>query len=112
GHLIDSAANNQQRFVRGALEGNCEGPGYRQNDWVRIHGYQELKWDDLVTLWSLYNGLLVEVIARTPEEHFGAQCVVQGWGTHALDWVIEDYVRHMQHHLDHILGRETITPYR
>jgi hypothetical protein len=26
--------------------------------------------------------------------------------------VIEDYVKHMQHHLDHILAREFVRPYR
>jgi hypothetical protein len=28
-----------------------------------------------------------------------------------LQFVIEDYVAHMQHHLDHILRRETVTQY-
>jgi hypothetical protein len=26
-------------------------------------------------------------------------------------FVIEDYLKHMQHHLDHILAREVITAY-
>jgi hypothetical protein len=28
-----------------------------------------------------------------------------------LRFLIEDYVLHMQHHLDHILGREKLTQY-
>lgn len=34
GHLIDSASNNHQRFVRAALEGSLEFPGYDQEGCV------------------------------------------------------------------------------
>ena len=49
GHLIDSAANNHIRFVRAALEPEFRGPGYAQNDWVDLHGYQEMPWQSIVT---------------------------------------------------------------
>lgn len=39
GHLIDSALNNHQRFVRAALESRYEGPAYAQTGWVNMHGY-------------------------------------------------------------------------
>jgi len=32
GHLIDSASNNHQRFVRGQLAPSYEGPSYTQNE--------------------------------------------------------------------------------
>jgi len=50
GHLIDSAANNHIRFVRGALEPQLQGPGYAQDDWVRLHGYSKMPWDTIVDL--------------------------------------------------------------
>ncbi len=40
GHLIDSASNNHQRFVRGQIAVRQDFPGYEQEQWVRIQGYQ------------------------------------------------------------------------
>jgi hypothetical protein len=111
GHLIDSAANNHQRFVRAALDGEYEGPGYAQNAWVAIHGYQSIPWDRLVSFWFGYNTLLAAVIENIPEESLSADCAVGGGDAVTLRFLIEDYVKHMQHHLDHLLGRETVTRY-
>src|SRR5262249_11867168 len=36
GHLIDSAANNHQRFIRLQLNQRIEIPGYDGDDWVRV----------------------------------------------------------------------------
>ena len=111
GHLIDSAANNHNRFVRAALDGEFRGPGYAQNDWVRLHGYAETPWPWLVDFWERYNRLLVRVIENIPEDRLNAMCVIGDNPPATLGFVIEDYVLHMQHHLDHILGREKVTAY-
>src|SRR5579863_4226152 len=76
GHLIDSASNNHLRFVRAALEPEYHGPSYNQNGSVAIHGYQELTWSDLVEFWRRYNNLLVELVARIPEEKLATCCRV------------------------------------
>src|ERR1035438_6981326 len=68
GHLIDSASNNHLRFVRAALEPEFHGPSYDQNGSVTLHGYQEMGWRDLLEFWRQYNTLLIEVIARIPED--------------------------------------------
>lgn len=39
GHLIDSAANNHQRFVRLQLAQRLELPGYEQEGWVSVQHY-------------------------------------------------------------------------
>jgi len=67
GHLIDSAVNNHWRFVRAALQGELAGPGYDQNGWVRLHGYHECPWAELISLWQQHNAALVQVIRRIPE---------------------------------------------
>src|SRR5215469_15303111 len=51
GHLIDSASNNHQRFVRGQIAAGQDFPGYEQEQWVRIQGYQSARWADLIDLW-------------------------------------------------------------
>ena len=111
GHLIDSAANNHQRFVRAALDGEYAGPGYAQNAWVAIHGYRDMPWNTLVGFWFDYNQLLAGVIENIPSEKLAAPCSVGSGQPVTLGFLITDYVKHMQHHLDHILAREMVTPY-
>jgi hypothetical protein len=111
GHLIDSAANNHIRFVRAALEPEYQGPSYKQEEWVKIHGYRDIPWDFLVTFWLQYNTLLAALVERIPPEKFATLCTIGDGEPASLGFVIEDYVRHMQHHLDHILAREVITAY-
>jgi hypothetical protein len=111
GHLIDSAANNHVRFVRAALEPEFMGLSYAQDDWVRIHGYQEMAWLEIIDFWRRYNDFLVKLIERVPADRLGTRCVVGGSAPVTLRFLIEDYVLHMQHHLDHILKREQITAY-
>ena len=112
GHLIDSASNNHIRFVRAALDGSYRGPGYAQNEWVRIHGYRQMPWEDLVSTWYSYNCLLARLIANIPENKLDADCFIGSAEIpDTLEFVIRDYVLHMQHHIDHLLKRQSITEY-
>jgi len=111
GHLIDSATNNHVRFVRGSLEPEYRGPSYDGDGWVALHGYAELPWATLLDFWERYNRLLVELVSRIPEDRLATTCHIGDSAPVTLGFVIEDYVRHMRHHLDHILGREKLTEY-
>ncbi|MBS1871612.1 MAG: DinB family protein [Acidobacteria bacterium] len=111
GHLIDSAANNHDRIVRAALDGQFNGQGYAQDDWVRLHAYQELPWTELTGLWSAFNRLIATVVARIPADRMAAECRIGEGAPHTLEYVIDDYILHMQHHLDHILGRPSVRRY-
>ena len=102
GHLIDSAANNHQRFVRLQLAPSLEMPSYEQNGWVRSQNYAGRPWRDLVELWLSYNRHLVHIIRNTD-----AGAARHVWKASAgdveLQFLIEDYVRHLNHHLAQIL---------
>jgi hypothetical protein len=99
GHLIDSAANNHQRFVR-AQEGVAySGPGYTQDHWVAVQGYQESPWDDLVALWGAYNRHLARVIERIPDARRGTILTIGSGPPNTLGFVVSDYVHHLRHHL-------------
>jgi len=111
GHLIDSASNNHQRFVRAALSPEFHGPSYAQDDWVRIHGYRDMPWEMLVEFWHRYNMLLAELVTRIPESRLPTPCFIGDGAPVPLAFVIEDYVLHMQHHIDQLLRREVVTPY-
>src|ERR1035438_2488943 len=78
GHLIDSAANNHQRFVRAQLAANLELPGYEQERWVAAQSYATESWPDLVTLWLFYNRHLLHIIGAMPEASLATACAIGG----------------------------------
>ncbi|PYS75272.1 MAG: DinB family protein, partial [Acidobacteria bacterium] len=55
GHLIDSASNNHQRFVRAQFTDHLVFPAYEQEAWVRAQGYKDEPWPLLVELWRSFN---------------------------------------------------------
>ena len=63
GHLLDSAANNRQRFVRAAIQGKYTGPEYEQDAWVAAHGYGDVPWETLVRWWQAEHEILMAVAA-------------------------------------------------
>jgi len=105
GHLIDSAANNHQRFVRAQTVGALSLPGYDQNDWVRVQGYVDADWPHLVTLWTHLNLHLADVIGRIPADRYGVRLTIGDGDPTALELVIVDYLRHVKHHLAQIRER-------
>jgi hypothetical protein len=104
GHLIDSAANNHQRFVRAVYKVAAQFPAYDQNEWVGIQRHNERPWPSLVALWSAYNHHLSHVIECIPEEAESSPCNIGVEDPVPLYFVIEDYLRHLRHHLKDILG--------
>ncbi|MBK7939500.1 MAG: DinB family protein [Lewinellaceae bacterium] len=104
GHLIDSAANNHQRFVRAqAGVTNLQPYRYTQDQWVGLQHYQSADWQTLVSLWYFYNAHLAHVITNIRPEFADSQLDV--WNEPAtLRFVAEDYVRHLNHHLTQIFS--------
>jgi hypothetical protein len=105
GHLIDSAANNHQRFVRMQTHRHLDLPGYEQDAWVSLAAYQQRAWGGLVELWAAYNLQLAHLLG-----HANPAAATHTWRNPdgevvTLAWVAEDYVRHMRHHLAQIPGR-------
>ena len=111
GHLIDSAANNHVRFVRAAIEPEFRGPKYAQEEWVSMHAYQDMPWSSIVAFWIQYNIFIAGVIARIPDDKLTTQCFIGDAEPVTLRFLIEDYMLHAQHHLDHLLRREKVTRY-
>jgi hypothetical protein len=99
GHLLDSAANNRQRFVRAAIEGRYAGPDYAQDAWVAAHGYGDEPWETLLRWWQAEHEIVMAVVDRIPEERLEASCVVGDDKPVTLRFLIEDYLRHQQWHL-------------
>jgi len=104
GHLLDSAANNRQRFVRAATEGKYEGPKYAQDAWVVAHGYANQSWETLLGWWEAEHEILIAVVDGIPEERLEAKCVVGDAEAVSLRFLIEDYIRHQKLHLNQLLA--------
>lgn len=104
GHLVDSASNNHQQFVRAQLSNRLEFVTYDQSDWVRVQEYDDESWKLLVDLWSAYNLHLAHVIASMPPEKLTTPCKIGENETVPLEELIADYVRHMEHHLKQLNG--------
>jgi hypothetical protein len=104
GHLIDSASNNHQRFVRGAQNLAGDFPTYQPNRWVEIQAYNDMNWPDIVELFSCYNLHLCRVIDALPQDVLHHPCHIGRETPVTLQFVIEDYLRHLRHHLETILG--------
>jgi hypothetical protein len=104
GHLIDSASNNHQRFVRAQLAPSYEGPTYSQNEWVRTQAYISAPWADLVDLWVSYNRHLVHVLTHMDRGTLDTPCRIGGDEPVTLQFVATDYADHLERHLKQILG--------
>lgn len=115
GHLIDSASNNHQRFVRAQFKSDLVFIGYQQNDWVTVQRYQDEPWVSLIQLWYEFNLHLSRIIAVIPEDTLLLTRTVHNldeiaWKPVAksepvtLAYFINDYTGHMQHHLKQIIS--------
>lgn len=121
GHLIDSATNNHQRFVRAQFSEDLVFPGYEQEQWVSAQKYNEASWPSLIEFWRAYNLHLLHVVSVIPR-----QVLTQPRTKHSLDriafntvdpttpatleYLIRDYLDHLQHHLDQIWREIWPTP--
>jgi len=104
GHLMDSAANNRQRFVRAAIEGRYAGPQYAQDAWVAAHGYTHHAWETLLHWWQVEHEILASIVDQIAEERMGSPCIVGEDAPVTLRFLIEDYIRHQRWHLAQILS--------
>jgi len=102
GHLCDSAVNNLSRIIM-AQYGKQPFPviKYHQEDWVRINGYRDQSIDYVLNLWATLNRQFIQVISRTEQEKLNYTIDSDG-EFHTLGWLIEDYLKHMEHHLEEI----------
>src|SRR5580658_2101433 len=102
GHLIESASNNHQRFVRAALADALEFPAYDTPGSVRVQSAESAAWPMLLELWASYNRFLVHVIRHLPAAKLEVVCRIGSNTPVALRYLVEDYVVHLVHHLGQI----------
>ena len=111
GHLLDSASNNHQRFVRATLDGKLVFPGYEQERLVDLQQFKEMDWGFVVDFWASYNRFLAHVLTCLPAKAAKVTCAIGKNKPASLGWIAEDYVSHLKHHLNQILGKTFETNY-
>jgi len=102
GHLIDSAANNHQRFVRVQYLKDLNLPPYDQIEWVKIQQYNLRTWKELLSLWLSYNFHLAHIIKHMPIDYLQTQLIIGSGEPVTIGYVVVDYLGHVQHHLRQI----------
>jgi DinB family protein len=102
GHLIDSATNNHHRFIRAQF---VDRPriDYHADSWVIANHYQELPIRHLIFFWQLYNLHLAKVIGYMPADILQRECDSGDPTLHTLEWLFDDYVDHLEHHLHQLV---------
>jgi hypothetical protein len=107
GHMIDSAQNNLRRFIVSQHEHEPH-IIYQQDKWISANDYNTLPVLQLAMLWMLLNHQIAHVLSNMSETDAQRKCNT-GKGKdelHTLEWLASDYLKHMKHHLHHILDLE------
>jgi hypothetical protein len=113
GHLIDSASNNHQRFVRAQFKDDLVFDGYEQDAWVSLQRYSEAPWNELIDLWRTFNLHIARIMQSASKDERLRKRARHNLDQLAwkplsrdepatLDYFMSDYVSHLKHHLAQI----------
>ena len=108
GHLIDSAANNHQRFVRALAQPSLDWPGYDQMAHVIVQSYAGADLSNCIVLWAAYNRHISHVIRQISPAKAQTPCSIDGAPFMTLSDLALDYVAHLEHHLKQLLPGQPI----
>lgn len=108
GHLIDSASNNHQRFVRLQIGSSITFPDYNKDLWLDVQKYNNFNFEDLVSLLYYYNKLILNIIKFVNKDSLNNSWKVN-WSKDkdviTLEELIIHYISHMNGHLKHFKDR-------
>jgi len=104
GHLVDSASNNHQRWVRLQIADGLSFPDYQSDNerWVRVQQYNDQNWESLLKLWRLFNLHLSTIIRGVNKECLQNIWVIDEDTTVTLEDLMIDYLKHLEVHLEQI----------
>ena len=108
GHLVDSAGNNTQRFMRAQIpkhlsNGVLRLQGYAQDDWVRVSAYQDRPWAEIIDLWAAMNRHIVHIIDNFDRSALATLCAVGDDAPLPIEHIIIDYAGHLVLHYRQIV---------
>lgn len=100
GHMIDSAQNNIQRFIRGTYEEGFK-IVYHQEEWVKAQHYNEASLTELLEMWKLLNHQIVRILRSYPSHRLEVTSDIghQQPELVTIKQIGEGYIEHLLHHL-------------
>jgi mannose-6-phosphate isomerase-like protein (cupin superfamily) len=104
GHLIDSAVNNLNRFL--AILNTYDDyrvHSYLQDYLVKVNRYQEADVIHLINLWQSLNTQIANVLQEVLPKKLEQIVFIHGNVKVTFEWLIQDYIDHMEHHLKQIV---------
>lgn len=111
GHLCDSALHNWQRFTIAQRQAEpLRIIPYPQDDLVRLNDYQHLPAGQIAALWAGLNTQIVAVLKNLPKEKLAQTVVLPDGEPKTLQFWIEDYLAHLEHHLEQIFSEKIPAP--
>ena len=105
GHLVDSARNNLQRFteiVHG--ESPYQVSPYNQDQLVVANHYQTEPIELIIDLWVATNLHISFIMGRQSPKHLALPLILPDGKPSDLKWLMDDYIDHLEHHLNQIFG--------
>ena len=100
GHLCDSAFTNIRRFIITQYN-EKENIVYDQNFWVKAQNYQDIPAKNIIDLWKSLNLQIINIVENIPDDKLQRMCDMTKTEKQCftLEFIIRDYVDHLQHHL-------------
>ncbi|MBC3759695.1 DinB family protein [Hyunsoonleella sp. SJ7] len=104
GHLIDSAINNLQRFTEIQFENKpyIYRP-YSQLGLINANNYQNSDTKELIDLWLALNKRILFIIGQQTETTLNFMVQLNEGHVSDLRFLINDYVIHLEHHVNQIV---------
>lgn len=103
GHLVDSAINNIQRFTEIQSQAKpYQVRSYDPDALVSANDYQHREFGELFTLWKSLNLQISFIVSRQNETTLKYPLILPNGEVKNLKFLIDDYVDHLEHHLDQI----------
>ncbi|WP_336785685.1 DinB family protein [Paenibacillus sp. MMO-177] len=104
GHLCDSAIHNCRRIIEAS---SAAGPyvitPYNQDKWVEAQQYASAPAEEVIALWESLNRSMVRAISAVPVDTLtSCHILLPNGERHTLEWLIKDYLEHLEHHLNQI----------
>ncbi|MEK4970017.1 DinB family protein [Cytobacillus sp. FSL M8-0252] len=100
GHLCDSAINNIERFIKIQYEEQVYViQSYNQDQWVKVQNYQDRPLGEIINLFQTLNKQILTIVKNVPSESLSKLCDIGNNQHKTLEWLIQDYLSHMEHHI-------------
>ncbi len=111
GHLCDSALHNWQRFNQTQMTNEpLQIIGYQQVALVRQNNWQGQATAEIIQLWSSLNAQIVAVLKSLPKEKLHNPIVLPSGEPASLEFLIQDYLKHLEHHLAQVFSKKIEQP--